>query len=66
MRRLRNQHSTKRIKIAQVRQYDYKDVYEQIDKLVETSYHYDDITVRIMKQIVPEYKSKHFIYESPD
>ena len=57
----------KKIKIAQVRQYDYKDVCEQIDKLVETSYHYDDMeTVRIMKQIVPEYKSKHSIYESLD
>jgi len=57
----------KKIKIAQVRQYDYNDVSKQIDKLVETSYHYDDMeTVRIMKQIVPEYKSKHSVYESLD
>ena len=57
----------KKIKIAQVRQYDYNDVSKQINKLVETSYHYDDMeTVRIMKQIVPEYKSKHSVYESLD
>ena len=57
----------KKIKIAQVRQYDYNDVSKQIDKLVETSYHYDDMeTVRIMKQIVPEYKSKNSVYESLD
>ena len=31
------------------------------------SYHYDDMeTVRIMKQIVPEYKSKNSVYESLD
>ena len=57
----------KKIKIAQVRQYDYNDVSKQIDKLVKTSYHYDDMeTVRIMKQIVPEYKSKNSVYESLD
>jgi hypothetical protein len=57
----------KKIKIAQVRQYDYNNVSKQIDKLVETSYHYDDMeTVRIMKQIVPEYKSKNSVYESLD
>ena len=60
-------HFHKKIKIAQVRQYDYNDVSKQIDKLVETSYHYDDMeTVRIMKQIVPEYKSKNSVYESLD
>lgn len=57
----------KKIKIAQVRQYDYNDASKQINKLVETSYHYDDMeTVRIMKQIVPEYKSKNSVYESLD
>ena len=57
----------KKIKIAQVRQYDYNNVSKQIDKLVETSYHYDDMeTVRIMKQIVPEYMSKHSVYEALD
>jgi FlaA1/EpsC-like NDP-sugar epimerase len=57
----------KKIKIAQVRQYDYNNASKQINKLVETSYQYDDMeTVRIMKQIVPEYKSKHSVYESLD
>ena len=57
----------KKIKIAQVRQYDYNDVSKQIDKLVETSYLYDDMeTVRIMKQIVPEFKSQHSVYEALD
>ena len=57
----------KKIKIAQVRQYNYKEVCEQIDRLVETSRHYDDMeTVRVMKQIVPEYKSKHSVFEALD
>ena len=57
----------KKIKIAQVRQYDYKDVSKQINTLIETSYHYDDMeTVRIMKQIVPEFKSQHSVYEKLD
>ena len=57
----------KKIKIAQVRQYDYNDVSKQIDRLVETSYLYDDMeTVRIMKQIVPEFKSQHSVYEKLD
>ena len=50
-----------------MRQYDYNDVSKQIDKLVETSYQYDDMeTVRIMKQIVPEFKSQHSVYEALD
>ena len=57
----------KKIQIAQVRQYDYDEVSRQIDQLIETSCIYDDMeTVRLMKQIVPEYKSKHSIYESLD
>ena len=57
----------KKIKIAQVRQYDYDEVSRQIEQLVKTSYLYDDLeTVRIMKQIVPEYKSKNSVYEQLD
>ena len=57
----------KKIKIAQVRQYDYDEVSRLIEQLVKTSYLYDDMeTVRIMKQIVPEYKSKNSIYEQLD
>ena len=57
----------KKIKIAQVREYDYETAAAQIDALVAQSYLYDDMeTVRLMKQIVPEYKSKHSKYEELD
>ncbi|MCR5819365.1 MAG: polysaccharide biosynthesis protein [Bacteroidaceae bacterium] len=57
----------KKIKIAQVREYDYDTIAAQIDALVAQSYLYDDMeTVRQMKQIVPEYKSKHSKYEELD
>jgi FlaA1/EpsC-like NDP-sugar epimerase len=56
-----------KIKIAQVREYDYNDACQQIDALIAQSLHYDDMeTVRLMKQIVPEYKSKNSVYESLD
>ena len=56
-----------KIKIAQVREYDYEQARQEIDELVEQSYLYDDMeTVRRMKQIVPEYKSQHSKYESLD
>ena len=56
-----------KIKIAQVREYDYDQARQEIDELVEQSYLYDDMeTVRRMKQIVPEYKSQHSKYESLD
>ena len=57
----------KKIKIAQVREYDYETAAAQIDALVAQSYLYDDMeTVRLMKQIVPEYKSKQSKYEELD
>jgi FlaA1/EpsC-like NDP-sugar epimerase len=57
----------KKIKIATVREYDYKDVCDQIDDLILRSYNFDDMeTVGLMKQIVPEYKSQHSKYESLD
>ena len=56
-----------KIKIAQVREYDYDEVCSQIDQLVTISREYDNMaTVRQMKHIVPEYKSHHSIYESLD
>ena len=56
-----------KIKIAQVREYDYNDACQQIDALIAQSLHYDDMeTVRLMKQIVPEYKSQHSKYEALD
>jgi len=56
-----------KIKIAQVREYDYSDACQQIDALIAQSLRYDDMeTVRLMKQIVPEYKSQHSKYEALD
>ena len=57
----------KKIKIAQVREYDYEEACRQIDDLVRISRDYDNMaTVRQMKHIVPEYKSQHSIYEALD
>ncbi len=57
----------KKIRIAEVRQYDYHLVCEQIDKLIAVSKKYNDMeTVRMMKQIVPEYKSNNSVYEELD
>ena len=56
-----------KIKVAKVREYDFYEVKQQIDKLIRDSYYYDDMaTVTSMKQIVPEYKSNHSIYEKLD
>ena len=56
-----------KIRIAQVREYDYEDVCRAIDDLVETAIHFDNMeTVRKMKQIVPEYKSNNSVYEVLD
>ncbi len=56
-----------KIRIAQVREYDYEEVCRDIDELVEISKQFDDMaTVRKMKQIVPEYKSNNSKYEAID
>ena len=56
-----------KIRIAEVRQYDYEKVCHEIDELVEISRHYDDMaTVKKMKEIVPEYKSNNSVYEQLD
>lgn len=56
-----------KIRIAEVREYDYTEVSKQIDDLIEKSKLYDDmLTVKIMKEIVPEYKSNNSIYEKLD
>jgi len=57
----------KKIKIAQVREYDFDEACKDIEALIEQSHLYDDMeTVRLMKQIVPEYKSQHSKYETLD
>ncbi len=54
----------KKIRIAMVRNYEYEDALREIEELRDISVKYDDMeTVRKMKQIVPEYVSKHSRYE---
>lgn len=56
-----------KIRIAEVREYDYTEVSKQIDDLIEKSKLYDEmLTVKIMKEIVPEYKSNNSLYEKLD
>ena len=56
-----------KIRIAEVREYDYDEVCNDIDNLVEIAKRYDDMkTVQKMKEIVPEYKSNNSIYEQLD
>ena len=52
---------------AQVREYDYHHVDQAIDELTELAIRVQKMdTVRMMKQIVPEFKSKNSIYEQLD
>ena len=56
-----------KIMIAKVREYDYELAVKNEDRLREASYTFDDMAiVRIMKEIVPEYKSQHSKYEVLD
>lgn len=57
----------KKIRIAMVRSYEYDEALREIEELRDISVKYDDMeTVRKMKQIVPEYVSKHSRYEVLD
>ena len=59
--------SNNKIKVAKVRQYDFEEVSKTIEGLIQCSYQFDNMkTVSMMKDIVPEYKSKNSIYESLD
>ncbi len=56
-----------KIRIAQVREYDYAAVSKDIDELVEIAQTFDKMaTVKKMKEIVPEYKSNNSVYEVLD
>ena len=56
-----------KIRIAEVRQYDYAEVCRDIDELIEISKKFDNMaTVAKMKEIVPEYKSNNSVYEILD
>ena len=57
----------KKIRIAEVREYNYDEVSKEINELIATSKQYDDMaTVKKMKEIVPEYKSNNSVYEVLD
>ncbi len=56
-----------KIRIAEVRQYDYNDVCKDVEELIAISRQYNNMeTVRKMKEIVPEYKSNNSVYEVLD
>lgn len=56
-----------KIMIATVREYDYDEVKERIQKLIDISYTYDQMEiVAAMKDIVPEFVSKNSCFEALD
>lgn len=56
-----------KIRIAEVRQYDYDEICKDIEELISISKQFDNMaTVAKMKAIVPEFKSNHSIYEKLD
>ncbi len=56
-----------KIMVASAREYDYDVALAQEKRLYEASFSYDDMAiVKIMKEIVPEYKSRHSKYEKLD
>lgn len=56
-----------KIMIATVREYDYDEVNERIQKLIDVSYTYDQMKIVVaMKDIVPEFVSKNSCFEVLD
>lgn len=56
-----------KIKVAAVREYPYELALQNEKELYDISLHYDDMAiVKKMKEIVPEYKSRHSKYEELD
>ena len=56
-----------KIRIAEVRQYDYDEVNKSIEELTEIAKDFENMaTVKKMKEIVPEYKSNNSVYEVLD
>ncbi|WP_299991683.1 nucleoside-diphosphate sugar epimerase/dehydratase [uncultured Bacteroides sp.] len=56
-----------KIMIANVREYDYDEVKERIQNLIDVSYTYDQMKiVAAMKDIVPEFISKNSCFEALD
>jgi FlaA1/EpsC-like NDP-sugar epimerase len=56
-----------KIMVAKVREYDFEKVLQDEERLLQASYTYDDMgIVKIMKEIVPEFKSRQSKYEVLD
>ena len=56
-----------KIRIAEVRQYNYEDVCKDVEELISIAGNYDNMAiVKKMKEIVPEYKSNNSVYERLD
>ncbi len=56
-----------KIMVAKVRTYSFKQINDQINELITLSkQHKDNLVVRKMKEIVPEFKSNNSIYEELD
>jgi FlaA1/EpsC-like NDP-sugar epimerase len=56
-----------KIRVAKVREYSYAEALQNEERLLKASFTYDDMAVvKIMKEIVPEFKSRHSKYESLD
>ncbi|MBO4801644.1 MAG: polysaccharide biosynthesis protein [Bacteroidaceae bacterium] len=62
-----NEKLSPKIKVAKVREYDYDEVCQTIQALIDQSLQFDDMeTVRLMKKMVPEYISQQSDYEVLD
>ncbi len=56
-----------KIRIAEVRQYEYDEVDKRNEELIEVAKGFENMaTVKKMKEIVPEYKSNNSVYEVLD
>nr|MBC7613703.1 polysaccharide biosynthesis protein [Pseudopedobacter sp.] len=56
-----------KIMIAKVITYNFEEVSQQIQQLIDISCKYQDkVVVKKMKELVPEYKSKNSVYEALD
>ena len=59
--------TNEKIMVARVREFDFDQVSEKVDKLIATSQLSKPFTtVQLMKQLVPEYISNNSIYEQLD
>ncbi len=57
----------KKILIAKVHEYNFDSVYDDIDKLIDLAKRYQKISmVKLMKYIVPEFKSNNSVYQELD